>query len=141
MKLVNPRKNGIKHVVCKIVKDLSLVINGFVYIFFSNLICENLKAGRTTGHFYTINIFIHLPRQSVHEVTKARRRMRMFELQNSTPNVYYRRRGCDGLASFTPHDIVCKCLIIENAERPAFLREPNYNSCTKTIKNSTPFSA
>ena len=45
--------------------------------------------------------------------------MRMFELQNSTPNVYYRKRGCDGLANFTPHDIVC--LIIEKAERPAFL--------------------
>ena len=26
-----------------------------------------------------------------------------------------------GLASFTPHDIVCKCLIIEKAERPTFL--------------------
>ena len=37
----------------------------------------------------------------------------MFELQNSTPNVYYRKRGCDGLASFIPYDIVCKCLIIE----------------------------
>ena len=45
--------------------------------------------------------------------------MRM--LQNSTSNVYYRKRGCDGLASFTPHDIVRKCLIIEKAERPAFL--------------------
>ena len=51
--------------------------------------------------------------------------MRMFELQNSTPNVYNRKRDSDGLASFTPHDIVCsvvcKCLIIEKAERPAFL--------------------
>ena len=35
--------------------------------------------------------------------------------------MYYRKIGCDGLASFNPHDIVCKCLIIEKAERPAFL--------------------
>ena len=47
--------------------------------------------------------------------------MRMLELQNSTRNVYYRKRGCDGLASLTPYDIVCNCLIIEKAERPAFL--------------------
>ena len=46
-----------KRVVCKIANDLPLVMNAFVhiYFFFSNLTCENLKAGGTTGHLNKIN--------------------------------------------------------------------------------------
>ena len=60
-----------------------------------------------------INIFIHHPRQSVHECLSYK----------ILHQICITERETDGLASFTPHDIVCKCLIIEKAERPEFRLE------------------